>query len=69
MELTAAKLAALGVLAALAIAGTIDAIIALRGAGSATVSQVITDLTREHPIIAFGAGLLAGHLFWPIRGR
>jgi hypothetical protein len=29
-----------------------------------TISEVIWSVAREHPIVAFGCGLLMGHLFW-----
>jgi hypothetical protein len=32
-----------------------------------TVSRTVFDLAREYPIIAFVAGVVAGHLFWPVR--
>lgn len=31
----------------------------------ATVSMVVLSVAREHPVLPFLAGLLAGHLFWP----
>lgn len=30
----------------------------------ATVSRVITDWSRRHPVIPFLLGLVAGHWFW-----
>jgi hypothetical protein len=32
--------------------------------GDATISWIILTTAKSYPIIAFGAGLLCGHLFW-----
>lgn len=31
----------------------------------ATISAVTRDTVLGHPVVAFAAGLLCGHLFWP----
>jgi len=37
----------------------------VRFGSAATVSNVVLTWTRSYPILAFLAGLIAGHLFWP----
>lgn len=41
-----------------------DCYAVLVGGIDATVSEIIWTNAKEYPIIAFGAGLLCGHLFW-----
>lgn len=31
-----------------------------------TISEVINGAARRRPVVAFGFGVLAGHLFWPL---
>ncbi len=33
----------------------------------ATISLVLLDVSRDYPIIPCGLGLVAGHVFWPLR--
>ena len=32
-----------------------------------TISVVLYETAQQFPILAFGLGLLSGHLFWPIK--
>lgn len=32
--------------------------------GYATISWIVLTTAKSYPIIAFGAGILCGHLFW-----
>ena len=32
-----------------------------------SISEYLYTTSREHPVIALVAGLLAGHIFWPVR--
>ena len=41
-----------------------DIVAEAREGESATISQVITDSSKEHPIIAVAFGILMGHWFW-----
>jgi hypothetical protein len=38
-------------------------------APSDTISRVLFDGAREHPILPFAFGVLAGHFFWGLRPR
>jgi hypothetical protein len=31
-----------------------------------TISEVLNGAARKRPVVAFGLGLIAGHLFWPL---
>lgn len=31
-----------------------------------TISEVINGAARKRPVVAFGLGVIAGHLFWPL---
>jgi len=46
-----------------------DIIALIMGGVESTISQVVLNKAREHPIIAFAMGVLCGHLFWPQRGQ
>ena len=39
----------------------------LQGGIDATISAMIQDAAHDYPIIAFAAGVLCGHFFWPVR--
>lgn len=49
-------------LALVGAAAAADIYLALKG--EATLSQFIWQAAKAHPVIPFGAGFLAGHLFW-----
>ena len=34
----------------------------------ATISVVLYDLAKQHPMIPFIIGVLCGHVFWPLKG-
>lgn len=38
----------------------------LKGRPDLTISWLVRDISREHPIIPFLCGLLMGHFFWNI---
>jgi len=42
-----------------------DAWVAHKGDGSSSISAIVLDTARTHPIVAVAAGMLMGHLFWP----
>ena len=42
-----------------------DVSVLLLAGPPATISCVVWDWTRQNSIIAFAAGLVCGHLFWP----
>lgn len=42
-----------------------DLFIILKRGYSATVSATLLAFAKEYPIIAFGFGILVGHLWWP----
>lgn len=42
-----------------------DVIATSMGHGNSTVSIFLLNMSRQHPIVAFIFGLLAGHAFWP----
>lgn len=41
----------------------------LIGNGSMSISEFLYTTSREYPVIALVAGLLAGHIFWPVRTK
>ncbi len=49
----------------LAVVGVADVALNVRYGPEATVSRVVLSWTRSYPILAFAAGIVAGHLFWP----
>jgi hypothetical protein len=34
---------------------------------AATLSVVLLEVSQRYPILPFGLGLLAGHVFWPVK--
>lgn len=44
-----------------------DVVVATNGIPGDTISEVMLDSALYKPIVAFVAGVLAGHLFWPQR--
>jgi hypothetical protein len=49
----------------LILVGVYDLIAALFLPPQSTVSVVILDLARKHPILGVAVGIVIGHLFWP----
>lgn len=47
--------------------GAYDAWAFFRWGRPYTLSVVLYESAHEHPIVAFGLGVLAGHLFWPVK--
>lgn len=41
--------------------------LALIGHGKTSISEFLYTTSREYPVIALVAGILAGHIFWPVR--
>jgi hypothetical protein len=35
--------------------------------GSKTISEFLYTSSREYPVVALVAGILVGHIFWPVR--
>jgi hypothetical protein len=35
--------------------------------GSETISEFLYTSSREYPVVALVAGILVGHIFWPVR--
>lgn len=50
-------------LAAVCLTGVVD--IYATWSNQETVSQVISNWSREFPVLPLAVGLLMGHLFWP----
>lgn len=44
-----------------------DVFVGIKWGPSATVSYVLQNWVREYPIIVFAAGVLAGHVCWPLK--
>ncbi len=65
MKKTAYALLALGVLA---LGWEFYTLIGNKETGD-TISEVIQGLAFRYPLLPFAAGVLAGHFFWPLRGR
>jgi hypothetical protein len=55
-----------GILALMAITITYDLIAGTGWGSEVTVSRVLYRFSVDHPIIAFGLGIIAGHIFWPL---
>ena len=53
------------VLAAVVVLAAVDVVLLRLGGVRATFSRVVLEEAKRHPIIAFAAGVLCGHLFWP----
>ena len=43
--------------------------VAFVATGTQTISEFLYISSREYPVIALMAGILAGHIFWPVRTR
>jgi hypothetical protein len=41
----------------------------LIGNGKESISSYLYTTSREYPVIALVAGILAGHIFWPVRSK
>lgn len=48
------------------IAIVFDLIVLLVKGSDNTISAVVFNLSKQYPIIPFVAGVIAGHLWWPI---
>lgn len=59
-------LAALLMIVLVGIAG-FDLIVVAWGYPNSTVSAILQEWSRQHPIIPVVFGFVAGHLFWPVR--
>jgi hypothetical protein len=35
--------------------------------GTQTISEFLYTSSREYPVVALVAGILVGHIFWPVR--
>ena len=44
-----------------------DIYMKLAAGGQATVSRVIYEVSCANPIIPLAAGVLLGHIFWPVK--
>lgn len=42
-----------------------DVYAVITGGSSGTISDVVLDFARAHPVVAFVLGVLCGHLLWP----
>lgn len=42
-----------------------DTFAAIKGGSESTISRVLYEKSKAHPIISFILGLLLGHVFWP----
>ena len=54
-------------LTALLLLGAYDLFAFLRWGRENTISVVLYETAQQFPVIAFGLGVLAGHVFWPIK--
>jgi len=52
---------------AMAFAGVWDAVALFLGGRENTISSIVVDWSHQVPLIPFAAGMLAGHLFFPMR--
>jgi len=57
------------ILLALILVVTVIDIVLWQLSGQQTISQVIWDLMRDHPVVPLLIGILAGHLCWPAPRR
>lgn len=62
--MNASNILAVFALGSLALAGVWDALAIVTAHPQATVSHIVRDWTRDYPMIAFFAGLIAGHIWW-----
>jgi len=46
-----------------------DVFVAITPEEGDTISEVIRDYGRGHPVIPYGLGVLSGHFFWPAKNR
>jgi hypothetical protein len=54
-------------IAAAFLIGVWDAACLYRGVQTWTVSSIIQRWSAAYPILPFAMGILAGHVFWPVR--
>ncbi len=43
------------------------AVMAIANDVNATISIVLYNLSKQHPMIPFTIGVLCGHVFWPLK--